>query len=263
MKLGYLIEGERSKGEESKEGGSRNNEDQTTNNLTRWSLWFCHACRLRSLRFPLPPFPNPLSPPTTLYVILCGQEEFGMAIEFRCGQCGRLLRTGDDTAGRMAQCPECGSQTPVPVPPEPEEELLTPSSIEPPPASPTQSSPFGDSFGHPQPSDNPYHSPTQPIPPRSDPNDKKGLAIASLVLGIVGLMTGCCWLLGLPCSVIGLILGLIAMKSSNSSNRTLAIIGVVLSSLGILIGLAAAIFGIVMALNDHGQPPMGHPPRFR
>lgn len=37
-----------------------------------------------------------------------------MPIEFRCSQCGRLLRTGDDTAGRMAQCPECGAQTPVP-----------------------------------------------------------------------------------------------------------------------------------------------------
>jgi hypothetical protein len=39
-----------------------------------------------------------------------------MAIEFRCSQCGRLLRTGDDTAGRLAQCPECGGQTRVPTP---------------------------------------------------------------------------------------------------------------------------------------------------
>jgi hypothetical protein len=39
-----------------------------------------------------------------------------MSIEFNCKQCGRLLRTGDDTAGRMAQCPECGSQTQVPIP---------------------------------------------------------------------------------------------------------------------------------------------------
>jgi hypothetical protein len=38
-----------------------------------------------------------------------------MAIEFRCGKCSRLLRTGDDTAGRMAQCPECGAQTQVPA----------------------------------------------------------------------------------------------------------------------------------------------------
>lgn len=37
-----------------------------------------------------------------------------MAIEFRCNQCGKLLRTADETAGRMAQCPHCGSQTPIP-----------------------------------------------------------------------------------------------------------------------------------------------------
>jgi hypothetical protein len=164
----------------------------------------------------------------------------------------------------MAQCPECGSQTPVPVPPEPEEELLTPSSIEPPQADPTPSSPFGAGFGGSQPSQNPYHSPTQPIPLRTDPNDRKGYAIASLTLGIIGLMTGCCWLLGLPCSIIGLILGLVAMKSSNPSNRTLAIIGVVLSSLGILVGLAAAIFGIVMAINGQvNGPHQMPPPRFR
>ncbi|MGD0516013.1 MAG: hypothetical protein ABSA26_00630 [Thermoguttaceae bacterium] len=38
-----------------------------------------------------------------------------MSIEFHCSRCGRLLRTGDDTAGRLAQCPECGGQTQVPA----------------------------------------------------------------------------------------------------------------------------------------------------
>jgi len=38
-----------------------------------------------------------------------------MPIEFRCRQCGRLLRTGDDTAGRQAQCPECGALSTVPA----------------------------------------------------------------------------------------------------------------------------------------------------
>lgn len=39
-----------------------------------------------------------------------------MPIEFRCTQCGKLLRTGDDTAGRQAQCPECGTIRTVPTP---------------------------------------------------------------------------------------------------------------------------------------------------
>jgi phage FluMu protein Com len=41
-----------------------------------------------------------------------------MPIEFRCTQCGKLLRTGDDTAGRQAQCPECGTIRTVPNPAE-------------------------------------------------------------------------------------------------------------------------------------------------
>lgn len=41
-----------------------------------------------------------------------------MPIEFRCSQCGRLLRTGDDTAGQQAQCPECDAIGTVPTPPE-------------------------------------------------------------------------------------------------------------------------------------------------
>ena len=39
-----------------------------------------------------------------------------MSIEFRCPQCGKLLRTDDDTAGKQAQCPECNAIVPIPVP---------------------------------------------------------------------------------------------------------------------------------------------------
>ncbi len=39
-----------------------------------------------------------------------------MSIEFRCTQCNKLLRTGDDTAGRQAQCPGCGAIGVVPGP---------------------------------------------------------------------------------------------------------------------------------------------------
>ncbi|MEN6450095.1 MAG: hypothetical protein ABFC96_06365 [Thermoguttaceae bacterium] len=37
-----------------------------------------------------------------------------MPIEFRCTRCGKLLRTGDGTAGRQAQCPVCGTIGTVP-----------------------------------------------------------------------------------------------------------------------------------------------------
>jgi hypothetical protein len=41
-----------------------------------------------------------------------------MPIEFRCSQCGKLLRTGDETVGRQAQCPQCGGLSKVPGPAE-------------------------------------------------------------------------------------------------------------------------------------------------
>lgn len=40
-----------------------------------------------------------------------------MPIEFRCGQCGKLLRTGDETAGKQAKCPSCGTVQPIPLSP--------------------------------------------------------------------------------------------------------------------------------------------------
>lgn len=38
-----------------------------------------------------------------------------MPIEFRCSSCSRLLRTGDDTAGKKAKCPQCGSILTIPA----------------------------------------------------------------------------------------------------------------------------------------------------
>jgi uncharacterized RDD family membrane protein YckC len=37
-----------------------------------------------------------------------------MPIEFQCTQCGKQLRTPDETAGKQAKCPQCGAVTPIP-----------------------------------------------------------------------------------------------------------------------------------------------------
>ena len=39
-----------------------------------------------------------------------------MAIEFRCPNCKKKLRTADDRAGRAAKCPQCGTAVQVPSP---------------------------------------------------------------------------------------------------------------------------------------------------
>jgi hypothetical protein len=109
-----------------------------------------------------------------------------MPIEFRCSQCNNLLRTGDETAGRQAQCPACGALTTVPMP---AEANGLPADL--------GSSPFG--LGSLQnnspPSDNPYQSPAAPayqILGRADPFVLQRVAapatalIVTAILGIVG-----------------------------------------------------------------------------
>jgi hypothetical protein len=88
-----------------------------------------------------------------------------MPIEFRCSQCGKLLRTGDETAGRQAQCPECGALSKVP---DLAGAAAAPDSPSPPPGG---DSPFGHG-GSPfasgiegaeaKDSGNPYQSPQSP-----------------------------------------------------------------------------------------------------
>jgi uncharacterized RDD family membrane protein YckC len=97
-----------------------------------------------------------------------------VAIEFRCSQCGKLLRTGDDTAGKQAKCPSCGAILPVP-------ELMQTAAAPPAPSpprgglpnnpfaaeSPFSASPFGAAPASPfaPASDNPYQSPSSFSPP--------------------------------------------------------------------------------------------------
>ncbi|MCX7427048.1 MAG: hypothetical protein NTW96_15665, partial [Planctomycetia bacterium] len=72
-----------------------------------------------------------------------------MPIEFRCSQCGKLLRTGDDTAGKQAKCPACGAIVNVPrpaVPPPPSgQSPFGPAPSSPPvPGSPFAAGPAAD-----------------------------------------------------------------------------------------------------------------------
>jgi uncharacterized membrane protein/DNA-directed RNA polymerase subunit RPC12/RpoP len=54
-----------------------------------------------------------------------------MPIEFRCTQCRKLLRTQDDTAGKQAKCPVCGTLVLIPNPASPPR---LPADAAPPPA---------------------------------------------------------------------------------------------------------------------------------
>jgi hypothetical protein len=159
-----------------------------------------------------------------------------MPIEFRCGQCGKLLRTGDDTVGRQAQCPECGALSTIPSSSE------TPGT--PPPLAPLDA---GRSFAsEPRPAgtavmENPFQTPSQFGPPATT-NSK---AVVALVLGLAGLGFWCCPLIGLPITIAGLVLGIMSLRSSS---RGMAIAAIVLSSVGLALTIVNAILGAVIAL---------------
>jgi len=89
-----------------------------------------------------------------------------MAIEFRCTQCNKLLRTGEGTAGKQAKCPECGAVSTIPpagtaLPGEP-----PPSEPKAPPPVDEAGTPFAPGGPQPAPFDpeNPYAAPGEYTP---------------------------------------------------------------------------------------------------
>ena len=83
--------------------------------------------------------------------------------------------------------------------------------------------------------------PTQP--PVQNPNDHSGLAIADLVLGIVGAAS---WLLpicGLPVNILAVIFGAIGLKSSKQG---MAIAGLVFGCIGILLAIMNTVLGFAI-----------------
>lgn len=87
------------------------------------------------------------------------------------------------------------------------------------------------------------------VPVEQNVNESNGMAIASLVLGILGFLGSCCYggILGIP----GLILGIIALKKGQS--KGMAIAGIVLSVLSIVISVAIVVIGLAVMGNSEYQ----------
>jgi hypothetical protein len=87
-----------------------------------------------------------------------------------------------------------------------------------------------------------------PVSTPSGSDNQKYMAIASLVIGILNL---CAWFLpicGAPMGIVGIVLGIFGMKSP--SQKTLAIVGIVLSSIGLLLACGNAVAGILFNSGD-------------
>lgn len=65
---------------------------------------------------------------------------------------------------------------------------------------------------------------------QSAPAEKKGLSIASMVLGIVGLVCCCFWYIAIPCSILAIIFGILGKKKGG---KGMAIAGLVLGIIAI------------------------------
>jgi len=73
------------------------------------------------------------------------------------------------------------------------------------------------------------------------PGDRKGLAIASLVLGILSFCGSLFWYCSIPLAIGAVILGILSLKSSG---RIMAIIGIILAVIGVIMGIVFAIIGL-------------------
>jgi len=95
-------------------------------------------------------------------------------------------------------------------------------------------------------------SPEDPQPPETPVSETPtnaggGKAVASLVLGIFGMIAFLLPILGVPVTVTGIILGALDLKSPK---REVALAGLILSSIGCGLSLLNALVGAIMAARD-------------
>lgn len=76
--------------------------------------------------------------------------------------------------------------------------------------------------------------------------EKKGLSLTSMILGIVGFLAWCIPLLGFPVCITGLILGIIGIKKGG---KGMAIAGIIMCSITLLLTLGNSILGAIIAVS--------------
>ena len=85
--------------------------------------------------------------------------------------------------------------------------------------------------------------------PGYQPTPSSALAIASLILGIIGQLTGLMFF-GAVLGLVGVILGIVALvkvKNGTASGKGMAIGGIVTGALGMIAAAAMMVLGIVLA----------------
>lgn len=82
-----------------------------------------------------------------------------------------------------------------------------------------------------------------PVKSPGAPDDKRGWAIASLVLGILSVVLCCAPFLTIPCGIAGIVTGILG---SRSSGQGMAAAGIVLSIVGVVLGIGYVIMSLLV-----------------
>jgi predicted Zn finger-like uncharacterized protein len=168
-------------------------------------------------------------------------------MQITCSNCQSKIRVPDSAAGKKGKCPKCGTVIAIPAAEAPTEEL------------PSGGSPFDFSAEEPAaaprrpksaaPTDEILEEPAEVgAPATRKQQESMGLAITSLVLGILSLLCSCgsvvSWCVApLPflLGVGAVVTGFLGMKRGG---RTLAIVGLSLGSVALLLTVVLLVVGI-------------------
>jgi hypothetical protein len=174
----------------------------------------------------------------------------------RCPTCNR---TFDDEW--LSFCTEDGAtlvESPsTQLPSEPPPTVYIPQAID---TNPVAPKPFDlpGSYNPPQPVA-PAWQPPPPPPMRQGTNQKQGLAVASLILGIFSITIGWCCSIGLLSAPVGVVLGIISLvqiKNDPATNtgKPLSIIGIALSGFYIIVWfLIFMLYGMAIFMGSLSQ----------
>lgn len=92
--------------------------------------------------------------------------------------------------------------------------------------------------------------PAAPLTP-GQPQDRKGNALAGMILGIIGLLAWIIPLFGYPVTIVGLVLSIRGLKSSK---RGMAIAGIILNGIGLVATVVNSAIGAYLGAT--GQHPL-------
>jgi len=77
--------------------------------------------------------------------------------------------------------------------------------------------------------------------------DRKGFAIASMILGIVSIVLFCLWFISIPCGILAIIFGVISIKSTG---KGMAIAGIITGGIGLLILSIIITFSFIFGIRE-------------